>query len=93
MADDLQLVRVTARRVGYVWATRSEVERAVVGAPNKYFGCSIDGDALLALAGRVEQWADDYPTTDLVEIDDEGEPVGVEDWHDVPPRPEAVARG
>ena len=93
MADDLRLVRVTFRHVGYVWATPDEVSRAVTGRPHPHFpGVTVgDGDALLALAARVVDKAEDYPTAEVVQGDEDGW-VGVEDWHDVPAHPAATDR-
>lgn len=79
MADDLRLVRVTQHKVGYLYLTPDEVEQAVTATV-------IDGDLLLELPGRVQFWFDDYPTTDLVTFDEDGEPE-IEEWHELPEVP------
>lgn len=95
MSDDLRLVRITVEHVGYVWATPSEVDQAVIGFPSLRFPdvTNIDGDVLFDLARRCEHdMVADQASAELVQEDEDGW-VGVEDWHNVPARPGALGEG
>lgn len=94
MSGDLRLVRITRHEVGYVWATPYEVEKAVTGwkDPDLPGVTVVDGDALLSLNFRIpdRNVVASHVTAEVVENDEDGDPVGVEDWHIIPEHPATV---